>query len=176
MKKLALIIGGANTVFADIEEAYGLFRPDAVFAINDVVEHFEDVDYFCSMHPEKSDVWLGNREDNGYAPPRELWTAHDRVKRAPAGMEYKSIGNTRGGSGLLAVYVAKKLGFERIVLAGIPMHANNAHFFDNRQWRECRLYQVVWEADPSLRDGSVRSLSGWTKEQFGYPDVFWLNG
>lgn len=174
MKRVALILGGANTVFADIEEAYSLFAPEEVFAINDIVEHHEDVDHFCTMHPEKSGLWLANRQEASFDPPKKLWTSHDRVLRAPTGLSFEAVRNTRGGSGLLAIHVALKLGYEKIVLAGIPMEANANHFFNTASWRECRLYQVVWEKDPFLRDDKVRSLSGWTMREFGKPTPEWL--
>jgi hypothetical protein len=88
-------------------------------------------------------------------------------------VEFQRIPNTRGGSGLLAIYVARYLGYDKKVLAGIPMSPEMGHFFDERDWKECKLYRVVWEHNATLRE-DVRSMSGWTMQTFGFPEWDWL--
>jgi hypothetical protein len=170
--KAALICGGAKSVFEDIEQSKFLFEPDAVFAINDVLAQIPHVDFFVSMHPSKAPAWLKARRQNGYPDPKSYWTAKD--KTPPRGMRFETSPNTRGGSGLLAVFVARSMGYTKIVLAGIPLTIEGAHFHDARPWKECLLYRAVWERMNGLKV-DVRSMSGWTREYFGYPEFDWLN-
>ena len=75
-----------------------------------------------------------------------------------------------GTSGLLAVHVALGLGYDNIILAGIPMD-NDSRFYDppgpksygaesNRDW---------WIKSLPLMNGKVRSCSGWTRSLLGEP-------
>jgi len=167
----ALICGGAASVFEDIEAAKKLFQPSAIFAINNILADIPDVDHFISMHPMKMPGWLKKRRENGFlVDPKDYWTAKD--KTPPKGFEFKTIPNTRGGSGMLAVFVARYLGYKS-VLAGIPMTVVGAHYHNTRPWAECLHYRIVWERNESIRH-DVRSMSGWTREWLGFPDEEWL--
>ena len=74
---------------------------------------------------------------------------------------------------MLGVYVARHLGFKKIVIAGIPMHMDFEHYHKGGKWKECKLYQIVWDKDASLR-ADVRSMSGWTQEKLGPFTLEWL--
>lgn len=169
--KTALILGGAKTVFEDYERAKQLFQPDTVIAVNDSMAEFPDVEHFATMHPKKVKQWLDKRRAKGFEDPKRYWTATDRA--FPDGFEFQTLKNTRGGSGLLAIYVARYLGYDKKILAGIPMSPEMGHFFDERDWKECKLYRVVWEHNPTLRE-DTRSMSGWTMQTFGFPEADWL--
>jgi len=173
MHRSAIILGGANTVWLDIKKAFELHNFETVLAVNDIGCEYPKVDHWCTMHPEKMDSWIEKRRANGYPDPKAFWTAYERTGRTT--FDYEMIRNTKGGSGLLAVYVARKLGYKKIVLAGIPMHQQFEHYHTPGTWRECHFYQVVWEHDKSLTEfDDVRSLSGWTKERYGEPTLEWL--
>jgi hypothetical protein len=168
----ALICGGANTVLRDIEAAKQLFVPDAIFAVNNVVAVIKHVDFLVTVHPTKVPHWMTKRLANGYGGDSIIyWTVPGRP--TPIGYEFKTSPNTKGGSGLLAISVARYLGFTKIVLAGMPMTPESAHFFDPKPWNECIIYRNVWEKRSDLKD-YVRSVSGWTREHFGPPTVEWL--
>lgn len=168
-----LILGGARSVFIDMNDAYRLCPEyDAVFGINDIVQEVPEITHALTMHPDKMPKWLEGRVDNGHSTDLEFWTAAD--KKVPPDLPFQRIRNTRGGSGLLAIYVARHLGFNKIVLAGIPMTQEGEHYHTSGKWRECRLYRVVWENESTEKD-DVRSLSGWTREKFGEPTIDWFN-
>lgn len=176
--KSILICGGAKCVFEDYERATKMHNFDAIMAINDVGMELPKVDFWVSMHPEKMPRWLQGRRKNGHPDPYSFWTSHDRavptgVQVQQLGLTFNTIRNTRGGSGLLAIYVARYLQFDRKVLAGVPMTREQEHFHKAGWWKECNLYRVVWENNASLKE-DVRSLSGWTKDRFGEPTVDWL--
>lgn len=171
LPKTALILGGAKSVFKDYERALELFKPDVVIGVNDIVAEVPEITHFCTMHPKKAPKWIEERRKNGFPDPVKYWTSTD--KSAPPGFTFEQIPNTRGGSGLLAIYVARYLKYDKKILAGIPMTREGQHFFIQSDWNECKLYRVVWEKNPTLRE-DVRSMSGWTMETFGFPTQEWL--
>lgn len=78
---------------------------------------------------------------------------------------WRMRGDTGGSSSLMGTKVALKyLGYDRVVLAGVPLTgAYKDHFL--KHWQE---------AVPFLA-GRVRSMSGHTRDLLGYPDEEWLN-
>lgn len=171
MPKTVLICGGAKSVFEDIKEAKALITPDGIIAINDVFAELEHVDFFCTNHPEKAEKWVQVRRKKGYKDPYSYWTATN--KALPASPKFQTVPGTLGGSGLLAVSVARYLGYQKIILAGIPLTAEGGHFFNTRPWKECDYYRHVWGRNTSLKV-DIRSVSGWTSEYFGRPTLEWL--
>ena len=160
-----LILGGAHCVFEDIEASQELFLPDVIIAVNDIGIYIEEVDHWCTMHPDKMKVWIKQREAHGFKKPK-MWTAtHLSIEG------FTSI-NSRGGGGILGVNLAKFLGATKIVLAGIPM-TQNAHFNKKHGWMEATMYRQFWRDEKSYSKW-VRSMSGWTKELYGLPTEEWL--
>lgn len=78
---------------------------------------------------------------------------------------WKMKGDTSGSSSLMGVKVAiGPLGYDRVVLAGVPLSGDYyTNFF--RHWQDCAHLLI----------GRVRSMSGNTRELLGYPDEEWLN-
>lgn len=177
--KSILICGGAKCVFDDMERAHVMHEFDSIMAINDIGMHLPKLDFWVSMHPDKMVRWLEGRRNNGHPDPISFWTGHDRAvptgaKAVQLGLTFQTLRNTRGGSGLLAIFAARYMQFDRIALAGIPMQREEEHFHKPGWWKECNLYRTVWENNASLRSGDVRSFSGWTRDKFGEPTVEWL--
>lgn len=81
-------------------------------------------------------------------------------------------------SGLLAVKVAKALGYKKIILAGVPIDGTK-RFFDpvgevcHFDADNIRLGWDMEKREPDTQD-RIRSLSGWTRELFGAPAAAWL--
>ena len=160
-----LILGGAYCVFEDIEASQELFLPDVVVAVNDIGIYVEQVDHWCTMHPEKMPAWAKQREAHGFEKPN-MWTATHKAK------EGFTLVNSMGGSGILGVNLAKFLNASKIILAGIPM-TQDAHFNKKHGWIEATLYRQFWRGEKSYPKW-VRSMSGWTKEMYGEPTEEWL--
>ncbi len=171
----ALVLGGAKCVFEDYAKARSLGEFSVVIGANDIIAEISEINHAVSMHPGKLPRWLKKRKENGHPDVEGLWTAFDRSPQVPQGLKVEFLRNTRGGSGLLAVYVARKLGCDRIVLAGVPMTLQGEHFHTPGWWKEYHLYKVVWDANASLKT-DVRSMSGWTMEKFGEPTPSWVAG
>ncbi len=79
----------------------------------------------------------------------------------PANLHYYS-----GSSAMLGLKVGLRLGYQKIILAGVPLNEDRyAHF--QVGWR--------WIAD-LLKCCPVRSMSGYTRELLGAYTEEWLNG
>jgi hypothetical protein len=166
-----LILGGAFCVFEDIEASQELFLPDVIIAVNDIGIYIEDIDHWVTMHPEKMPVWVEQRKKHGFEKPN-MWTTPEKIEKAKKEVEGYSLVNSKGGSGILGVNLAKFLGATKIVLAGIPM-TQNSHFNKENHWMEATLYRQFWRGEKSYVRW-VRSMSGWTKEMYGPPTEEWL--
>ena len=172
VKEVTLVLGGAGTVWDDIEEAKKLFVPKFVVAINDIGSLYQDVDAWVTMHPDKMPCWIEAREKNKLKPVKEYFTARHKEKRIPPNIDFQVISIRGGGSGMLATLIG--LGkTPKVVLAGVPLEAKEGHYFNKSPWKECFVYRVAWERNPDMKN-RVRSVSGWTKEFLGYPDEDWL--
>jgi hypothetical protein len=168
---LALVLGGGASVWADAAAALRLANPDAVFAINDMISFWPGpVHYAVSLHPDKLDQWIKARASNPTLPPGfiDIW-AHRHL-----GPVTKVTPDWNGSSGLLAVKVALvELKMDGVILAGVPMNRTK-HFVRNRVWFSASSFHNGWMTHHKAIRTRVRSMSGWTMEQFGPPTNEWL--
>lgn len=173
----ALVLGGALSVWADASNALGLFEPAMTVAVNDIGAAWSGpIDIWASLHPEKFPVWCAQRERRGFAPAGEL-VGHEIAGGAHRAVDYRWPGmNTSGSSGLFAVKLAIEAGADRVVLAGVPMAPEGAHFFTTAPWTERDSFIAGWQAAMPFITGKVRSMSGTTKDWLGVPTPEWLHG
>ena len=175
----ALILGGANCVWDDVEAACKLGKFQAIVAVNDVgAEYPEHVDIWCSLHPDKLPAWAKQRADNGYRPAGML-VGHADKKSAGFLDEttpYQWPGMSgSGSSGLFAVKVALEHGYNRVVLCGVPME-KRPHFFKKEPWPQVDSFTAAWKTSINNYSEFTRSMSGWTAELLGKPTKKWLAG
>lgn len=176
----ALILGGARCVWDDFKAAVEIGEFDGVVACNDVGAVWPGpLDAWVSLHPRKFGPWAKRRADLGL-PLCERLIGHleSRNDAAPVTerLEFRFPGQQApGSSGLFAAKVALiDLGFDRAVLAGVPMTADEGNIARDRPWQDANIYWRGWrEALPQIRD-RLRSMSGWTAELLGRPDADWL--
>lgn len=172
----ALILGGGETVFADAEAALSMFTPSLILATNDVgAEWPSRLHCWCSMHPDQFNEWADRRAGRGYGPAESYWTGEHRV--AQSSVPVQSVESLGGGTGLLAIRVAKANGARRIVLAGIPLN-KSPHFFDapGEVWKEAHVYHRFFVKAHDEIVPFVRSMSGFTRDTYGYPTPEWCRG
>lgn len=84
-----------------------------------------------------------------------------------------------GDSGLFAVRVAVRLGYEKIILCGLPLDKRRKIYQvkENGNSFDCITNLQLWrEMARDEFDGKVRSMSGNTREILGEPTKEWLNG
>lgn len=173
--RTALVLGGASTIWTDSAEALRLFRPDAIAAVNDIGTRWAGpIDIWATLHHEKMTAWRQARERRGFSPAK----MHVGIEAAP-GIDriedYRWPGMTgSGSSGLYAVKLLMDRGFDRIVLAGVPMDAGGAHFFDPARWDEVASFWQTWLDQAPRLQGTVKSMSGRTRALLGAPTAEWL--
>ena len=85
---------------------------------------------------------------------------------------------TKGTISMFAIRVLSSMGYNRMILAGVPLD-DKAGYFYRAPWEqfgmsaESRAYWV--EAVAQLKP-YVRSMGGWTQELLGAPTLEWLQG
>ncbi len=170
---IAICIGGGNDPIAEFETAKALCvatgKSYAVFACNSILATLPGIiTHGITLHPDLWQGWRSLRERTGHPMPLRLW-AH---RPYPLFTDYTK--DWQGSSGLFAVKIARELGYTHIILCGIPMTAEGRHFVREQLWHEADGFRKGWaRVQGSLRP-FVRSMSGWTKEHFGFPDPAWL--
>jgi hypothetical protein len=173
--RTALIMAGGSRVREDVVDALKLFTPDMMIAVNDFGAEWRGrLDHWVSNHPEKMAGWADKRASSGLAPAGRIWTVTHKVDGHP----YQHVVNPGGGSSATAVAVAREMGAERIVLAGVPL-TPTPHFFDDVPWsaREVAHYQRAWQRQKKHMIKDVRSLSGgFTEKLLGRPTREWIEG
>jgi len=181
--KSCLVLGGARCVWDDLERAKQIGSYDAVVAVNDMLAHYSgEVEIFATLHIEKAAQWIVERGDKGFPPAKiiaghkgHIWEALPNRMQPDYRTDYRWPGmSASGSSGLFAVKVALEHGFDKVVLCGVPMQAEQAHFFDAKPWDEVKSFTDAWTvALPYIKD-FTRSMSGYTRELLGEPTPEWL--
>lgn len=176
MGKVAFVYGGANTLHDDIAAAYDLCEPDTIIACNDAGMSYEGVlPHFATLHTEKVPQWLDERREKGLPDPLNFWTSN--VKTVPECHRnlYKKVPPWNGSSGLLCITVALHLGYEKVILCGVPLHRTFEHYNYPGDWGDACRYRSAWVKHKPLLDGKVKSWQGWTADILGKPSREWLN-
>ncbi len=174
--RIAIILGGGKTVWDDLEKTINLIGDEPFHSIgcNHAARDVDGpLDHFVTMHSELLGKWIETRRAAGQPEAGRLWVAEHRAPAIPSATRIKSPG---GSSGLLCVVVGLHLGFSRMILCGVPMNANDAHYDRPRKWIEARQYWPAWERALPLMRGKVKSWGGQTARLLGVPDREWLNG
>ena len=170
----ALLLGDANCVFDDAEAALKLFTPDLVAACNNIGIRWEGhVDHWMTLHPRQCADWEGielavnRRVREGRNKP--ITWGH---KAAP-GID-RTTDDWLGSTGLFAVKALIEIGCNKIVLAGVPMTEDGAHYYSKHKWVQAPRYHRGWTKHQKEIAPYVRSMSGWTGHTFGAPDEAWF--
>ena len=164
MTKL-LILGGAKCVWDDIA-SLGIWEHE-VAAVNDIGARWKGpLVFWVSLHPRKLKDWETRRIKNGYPQGYVKYS-----NRSGYPMVDFVIEDWGGSSGLYAIKIALQLGYKDIIIAGMPMDAEQAHYFSkSKKWKEADGYRKAWLEKYDLIAPYVKSCSGWTKELLGGPE------
>ena len=169
-----LLLGDAASVYEDAKKACQLFVPEVVAATNNIGIHWEGhVDHWFTLHPQPAHHWVGieqavvQRIRAGRNKPF-TW-AHKDGK----GIDFVTT-DWGGSSGLFAIKGLLEIGCRKIVLAGIPMTKEGAHYYEETEWFQAQRYHKAWLKHHDLIAPHIKSMSGWTMEQFGMPTPDWL--
>ena len=162
-----IALGGAECVWRDYKKARTLCPHTDVGAVNEAGINYEGrLTLWATLHPEKAAKWHKAREQAGRNSDF-LAVSHKRVAGARVDEIYPET--SKGSSGLYLCEIAIALGYQRIIVCGMPMD-DRPHFFDEKRWMDFRAYRKGWLQASS----KIRSMSGWTREVLGAPDNAWL--
>jgi SAM-dependent methyltransferase len=173
--KLAVVVGSAECVYEELEQAQHLIRQAGVtnvtyYVANSMIPLFEADCVAASLHPEKLKQWLKEREDNGFPKPSQVWV--HRQNALPE--QTHQTPDWQGSSGLFCVKIARESGFERVLLCGVPMTPEAGHVVRKQKWGQCAPFQPAWKQYKHYLKPHVRSFSGLTAELLGIPELSFL--
>ena len=180
----ALVVGCAECVWRDVEIAKSLGQFDKIYCVKLAAVHWPDkFDVFVTLHPEwiaeykKKRLALGYQMEFETVAPLEGEVGRHAKHESDRRVSYRFPGmNASASSGIYAAKVALEDGCDRIVLAGVPMQAEQGHFTRGKEWDQCDAFlRGLKDSVPYLKN-NVRSVSGLTKELFGEPSPTWIAG
>jgi hypothetical protein len=174
---VAFVLGGADCLRKDYDRICEMVSPDTIIATNNAGRDFPgELPHWVTLHTEKMPMWIQQRRESGLPEAGQFWTSN--VKTIPhehTGL-YNHVESWDGSSGLLAVSVALHLGYDRIVLCGVPLDKRAAHYDDPAPWMDAPRYRGAWIKHMDKMLGKVKSFSGWTYLKLGAPSMDWLDG
>lgn len=168
-----IIIGGARCVWTDYLRLTETRFSGAVMAVNDVGMYFDkSLDHWVSMHPNYLVMWTSYRKGHSMMGHECLTHSREPYPGVRVAWDIQPYGWT---SGMFAAQVGVCLGYDQIVLCGLPQDGSS-RFFDppwmpggeHDDKNSKKAFRNIVEQTPELRQ-RVRSMSGWTKELFGEP-------
>lgn len=181
----ALVIGCAANVWAEVEQAMRLCDFDAFYCVKLAGVHWVGGRFvWPTLHPEFMDAYENERKQLGLHSEYEIVAPlsgevgmHGKKGNITRRVSYRYPGmNSSASSGGYAAKVALEDGFERVVLAGVPMRTEDKHFTRGKDWAQRDSFVRGFKDSVPFFAGRVRSMSGWTAELLGQPDPGWLNG
>lgn len=173
---VALVIGSARGVWEDLRAASPLFTERPItLAVNAMVAILPwIIDHAVSHHGQALAHLVAYRRLIVSLPP----AARDaplvtHSTQAADGIDRLWPEFKAGDSGLLAARVALALGASRVILAGVPLDDSGRVHDDPARtpFEYARFYRPVWEAARAELAGRVWSMSGFTRELLGAPEV-----
>ena len=183
--KRALIIGCGEGVWDEVDRARAMCSFDSFYCVKLAGVHWRDGRFtWVTLHPEFMDDYEQQRRNAGLpsdydivAPLSTEVGMHGKKGNIARRVSYRYPGMTSSASsGLYAAKVALDDGFERVILAGVPMDGTIHHFTRGKIWAQRDSFIRGFEKSlPFIKD-SVRSMSGYTKEILGAPSPEWLAG
>jgi hypothetical protein len=148
-----------------------------IIAINGMILFWpRRVHHGVSMHPAELRLWKELRAI--YGGDRDPGVVLTHSYKPPGDVVWDIHGAINGTSALLAVMVGLALGYEKIILAGVPMDGGG-HLYDppgtestqfTQDWLEAEWKQI----SAVYFNDRVRSLSGRTRDWLGAPTEDWL--
>lgn len=161
MKCLA-VIGSANCAQDDYKKflEYKIKHDVLVVGIDALNKYKGQVKYFATYHAED----IPKCQDRAYKIIcHKQWNDMVDIIR-PIDLKKEPSGS----SALLGTLVAIDRGYKKIILCGCPLQGKND------KGVSYVVFQKGWKFHKQSVADYVRSMSGWTKEFFGYPTLEWL--
>lgn len=176
-----VVAGFGETLQRDLDAVQAVKPNLPIIAVNKACEVIKAFAIY-SFHFErgKLDLWAEvqrKRFGEGFAvfgPGKKEWYEHN--KRNYPHVEYWAPSTaSRGSSGWCAVKLAKLLGFDEVIMCGIPVqpgpYADRRHamYWQSKRTNAVEQFRKAIEDDKGSHAG-VRSMSGWSRQLLGAPD------
>lgn len=181
-KGTCLVVGGGWCVWKDLSLID--WSQIDIMCVNDIFMHFPgEIRHFYSNNHHEMLKWREARVDRFRKSYTRTTMLHTNRYGADYMVQWPWPGH--GTSGLNAIYTALGLGYEKVILAGIPLD-DGGHYYDPRpdettgSWgnRKFSHFEAeipvkggkmkYWEdARDKIFNGRVRSLSGRSKDLLG---------
>lgn len=172
---VALVIGGSQNVWKDLDRALALTmgRDRILVATNFAGRVFKgEIDAWATLHPESLAGWRAEREVIGLNTDYRAFVHEPR--RNSSGAEVWQLAWS-GSSGLFGAQVAvQAMGASGAILCGVPIDVDSGHFAEPGPWALAEKYRPAFLAAKAA-DFPMRSMSGWTQDLLGRPDLEWLD-
>jgi len=173
----AVVAGGAESVFYELDDVLEKVPNAVIFGVNDVGMFLPRMDHWVSLHADNLGPWKAVRWMHGRS--KEDVQYHSIDERPFLDHAWISLTPCFALSGYFAMQIAHIMGAGRIILCGCPGE-NRRRFFEGKP-RVGFAYgsgidggsngtraQVEQEMKrlPDFK-AKVRSMSGWTRDFFG---------
>lgn len=174
-----IICGNAWCLFDDFKAAAALFPYAPVIAVNGAAQNVR-ADFLFTQHPRKFPNWIEQQRSRfwGRFTTHAAGKAHTRTKLGVVPDDWSFVDHwwdgvaTGGTSGWGARRMAAAMGFDEVILCGMPMtpggYAEGGISKSNHNPETMEHYQQQILRDTDMHDG-VSSMSGFTREVFGPP-------
>ncbi len=181
---LALVIGCSRDAWLEAWQAKQLGKFDMVYCVKLAGVFFAEPRRFSwvTLHPEWMDGYEKQRAEQGFhgdyeiiAPPPGEVGEHGKKGNITRRVSYRYDGmNSSASSGGYAAKIALDDGYDKVVLAGVPMRQEDSHFTRGKPWLQRDSFMNGFLLSLPHFKGKVKSMSGWTMEQLGAPTAEWL--
>lgn len=169
----AVVLGGAEGVWHDLEEIGQLADLDLVIAVNSAIAAYSGhIDHACSFHADLLPWWRDKRRAAGRNDPGKYWTSVGQRPILGAAMGF--VPAWGGSSGLIAAQVGMLVA-DQVILCGVPLDPSGEHFDKAGVWDEALKHRHAWMNHADELRGKVRSMSGWTSWLLGKPTREWIS-
>ena len=176
MPRVAFVLGGANTFAEDLKRASSLTPPDTLIATNHAGRDLDGIlPHWVTLHTEFMPGWVAERREKGFPDAEKFWTSNTKTIPPEHALLYNHVPTWDGSSGLLAITVALHLGYEKIILCGVPLDKKACHYDDDQHWMDAPRYRGAWLKYMPHMIGKVKSFTGWTNLKLGEPTNEWLH-
>lgn len=170
-----VVLGSAPGWREELDAVVDYLPIIAVNGVGTLVE--EDIAYWVSIHGRGLVKWMPIRAERGFNTDYIAY-GNFQNKDEDGGAIRWNRPNSGGSSGLHAVELALELGFDHVILCGMPLEGQQRVRSLDGEVTEgvCHYssYHDAWEKALPKLDGCVKSMSGWTAKLLGKPSKGWL--
>lgn len=164
IKRPLIVFGSAPCTAEDLARIQNHGRFDHMAVGMDAMAWDGIPDFVATNHPEDIPE-IRRRFGNG---PRIIGPeAHHGVDIVEP---YSPQRERSGSSAITGVLAGIRMGYERIILCGIPLTGNAP------EGNPYEAFRLGWEDKKDELVGRVKSMSGWTRNLLGSPPEQWLKG